>query len=131
MTMKNFLDLLETLTRLARSWVTHFLAVILVLFAIVLLSKELWNPAEADLETAQGIAAIVGPWVGLVIGFYFGERGGTKQAEAATREAGAKSNLASQQVEQMTQRLTAIDTTKDKYAQLRHEAEEILETLQG
>jgi hypothetical protein len=65
--------------------VTALLAFIVVLVTMVLLCLSLYP--IVNLENAKGIFAILGGWVGIVIGYYFGrvpaEKGADKANEAA------------------------------------------------
>ena len=85
----------ETVTRLAREWVTHALALGLFGVFLALLVGVLWAPDKEAIGFGRDIAEILGALVGIVFGFYFGERSGSSRAAAATAEAKAKTNEAS------------------------------------
>lgn len=112
-------DFFETFTRLAKDWITHVIALAIVGVSLALISRELWNPDQGNLDIAQGIAAIVGPWVGVVIGFYFGERGGARLAEAASEQAQLTTEEAS----------STVDEANAEIAKLRAEMEGVNEIL--
>ena len=99
-------DWFDVLTRSAKEWVTHAIALGIVATSLLLIARELWNPVEGKLEVAQGIASIVGPWVGVVIGFYFGTRSGERQAEAASAQADVKVGRTASAVEDLAEAKT-------------------------
>ena len=64
----------------------------------------------------------MGPWVGVVVGFYFGERGGVKQAEAAA----AKADVASKT---KIEALASVDDAKGELADLQNQLDNIRNAL--
>jgi len=86
-----WVQIVEAATTLMKESVAHVIAMGIVAASLLLLTAELLGSGDRKIETAQGIAAIVGPWVGVIIGFYFGARSGEKQAEAAEAKAATAS----------------------------------------
>ncbi len=124
---------IEWITKAAKEWVTHVIALGIVATSLLLLSRELWSPSEDNLEIAQGIASIVGPWVGVVIGFYFGVRSGDRQAEAASAQATAaevQRDVAATSVEELEdEKDKELAAAQDRIASLQKGMRDILDSL--
>jgi len=97
--------------------VTHILALIIVIGAMVLYIKHLWFATDEDLKAVVAIGTYLGGTIAIVLGYYFGSAIGEKQARAAEND----KNLAKQTM------VNEMDELKTKFDTLLKEMKEIKE----
>ncbi len=104
-----------------KDWVTHIIAIIIIVPFIVLIFKHLWSFDEGGVEAGEAVLKLLGSIVTLVLGYYFGSAAGEKQAEASRKEA--------LQVKETT--ITDVDKIKEKFDSLSVEYKKRLEEIKN
>lgn len=91
-------DRLEEVLRVFRDIVTHFIGLGILVYTGFVLWGPLTTGGLDGIDRAQRVLALLGGFVGTVLGYYFGVRQGEKAAERAEQHRAATTNTAEQEL---------------------------------
>jgi hypothetical protein len=107
---------------LSKDNVTHILALVIVIGAMVLYIKHLWFATAEDLKAVEAIGTYLGGTIAIVLGYYFGSAIGEKQARAAEND---KNNAKQTMVNDIEELKLKLDTRLKEIKELTTELENL------